>query len=57
MELVMVFGGDKEFRRKFKEECEKEGALFYHEVPSSKGIPKEVMEDINKVLDEEYKNR
>lgn len=57
MELAFMIGGNEQMRKIFKESCLQDGALFYHEVPSSDRIPKEVMDDINKALDEEYKNR
>lgn len=57
MELAFMIGGNEQMRKIFKESCEQDGALFYHEVPAGEEIPKEVIEDINKALDEEYKKR
>lgn len=57
MELAFMFGGNEEIRKLFKDTCEQEGALFYHEIPAEGEIPKEVIEDINRALDEEYKMR
>lgn len=57
MELAFMIGGNEQMRKIFKESCEQDGALFYHEVLAGEEIPKEVIEDINKALDEEYKKR
>ena len=57
MHYAMLIGGNEKLRQIFKESAIEDGAIGTWDLDKGELPPKEIIEEMNKSFNEEYKNR